>query len=535
MKLIKLINIFKLIDKTSSYIKKIEILVDILKTNTEPDLYNVFFIIDSNDSLKKKIMVSYKILDKIYLELFKISYFKIKELDEEAFCFEFSTFKNINKTKELTIDHIFNIFKKLSEIKGVRSTLKKIELLKTEIMMLDLVELYWFNKILLRKLRIGVNNQLILYAISAFHKEEIGSIKKIYGNCVNLRQIIKAISTPQTTYFNKPIKVMLAKTVTTNVLIKMINTLNYVYEYKYDGFRAIIHINNGNVIKIQSRRMDDITNSLKPIIEKYFKGSIRKIVIDCEICLEEGSFQDISKIIKRKYFKDLTFKLKIFIFDVLYLDRNIINEKYAVRKGLLKSWFLSISKNNTVLKLVEPKGSINSFEGLKKIFANKNMVKFEGLILKDKNSIYELGIRNNKWIKFKKNNFELDLIVTGALKGSGFNKNRYSSFLVECYDEKDKKYKELGFVGTGFKESDLIFLTAELSKIKISEDNGFIRVKPKFIFEVWFQNLQKSKKYNSGFSLRFPAFKKIRVNKPLNEIDSLEKIKKIYYKKIINY
>jgi DNA ligase-1 len=53
-------------------------------------------------------------------------------------------------------------------------------------------------------------------------------------------------------------------------------------------------------------------------------------------------------------------------------------------------------------------------------------------------------------------------------------------------------------------------------------------VKPEMILEISFDSIQKSDRYDSGFALRFPRIKNIRSDKNVTDIDTLQKVRRIY-------
>jgi DNA ligase-1 len=65
------------------------------------------------------------------------------------------------------------------------------------------------------------------------------------------------------------------------------------------------------------------------------------------------------------------------------------------------------------------------------------------------------------------------------------------------------------------------------------EDQGFRRiVEPKVVLEVAFNNMQRSKRHESGFALRFPRILRIRSDKTPEQIDTLERVRELYSKQI---
>lgn len=55
-----------------------------------------------------------------------------------------------------------------------------------------------------------------------------------------------------------------------------------------------------------------------------------------------------------------------------------------------------------------------------------------------------------------------------------------------------------------------------------------VEVKPEVIFEVAFEEIQRSKSYSSGFALRFPRLVRVRDDKALEEADDLDRVASLY-------
>ena len=53
-----------------------------------------------------------------------------------------------------------------------------------------------------------------------------------------------------------------------------------------------------------------------------------------------------------------------------------------------------------------------------------------------------------------------------------------------------------------------------------------MKIKPKIVISVTYQEIQKSPNYNSGWALRFPRFVALRPDKPLSEVADLKEIEK---------
>ena len=51
---------------------------------------------------------------------------------------------------------------------------------------------------------------------------------------------------------------------------------------------------------------------------------------------------------------------------------------------------------------------------------------------------------------------------------------------------------------------------------------------PKIVLEVAFDAIQRSDRHDSGFALRFPRIKRIRTDKSVDQIDTIERVRQIY-------
>jgi DNA ligase-1 len=71
-------------------------------------------------------------------------------------------------------------------------------------------------------------------------------------------------------------------------------------------------------------------------------------------------------------------------------------------------------------------------------------------------------------------------------------------------------------------------MTEKLRAIAIKDEGYRLLVRPEIVLEIAFDSIQKSDRHDSGFALRFPRIKYIRTDKSVNDIDTMEKVQKIY-------
>jgi DNA ligase-1 len=153
-------------------------------------------------------------------------------------------------------------------------------------------------------------------------------------------------------------------------------------------------------------------------------------------------------------------------------------------------------------------------------------------MLKNPKSPYTPGKRGKHWLKLKEVMETLDLVVVGGEWGEGRRSHLIGTFELACRDPTTGRLLRIGKLGTGFTDEDLEELTELFKPLIIKEEGKRVIFKPKIVFEVAYQEIQKSPKYESGFALRFPRFVRIRDDKGVEDADTLDRVKSLYEKQM---
>jgi len=159
----------------------------------------------------------------------------------------------------------------------------------------------------------------------------------------------------------------------------------------------------------------------------------------------------------------------------------------------------------------------------------------EGLMVKKLDAPYKPGARVGHMVKLKETEEPLDLVIVKAEWGEGKRAKWFSSFTLACLDE-NGEFVTIGKVGTGIKEKEsegVTFdeLTKLLKPLVISQKGKIVKVKPKIVVEVAYEEIQKSPTYSSGFALRFPRVLRLRqMERSAEDIATVEYIEDYYYK-----
>jgi len=145
---------------------------------------------------------------------------------------------------------------------------------------------------------------------------------------------------------------------------------------------------------------------------------------------------------------------------------------------------------------------------------------------------YRPGSRVGFGVKIKPVMESLDLVITGAEWGEGKRAKWLTSFTLACRDN-DGNLLEVGKVSTGVKElssqgTSYADFTGLLKPLVVAQKGRSVRLKPRVIIEVNYEEIQKSPSYSSGYALRFPRFIRLREDRSREDIDSLSTIEGLY-------
>ncbi len=556
----KLAELYEELSGTTKRLKKIEILADFLETLHEDDK-EVMYLLEgdiypeyderrigiSNQLAIKAISKSTGTDSKKVLDEWK----KIGDLGEVAKHFTQLRRQSTLQSQILTIKKVLNNLRKLPELEGKGTIDKKLALITELLTSATPVESLYLTRTLIGDLRIGMKESTIRESLAkAFfpknQKEIAPKIQEAIDKSNDLSEVFEACKKKSiknleeiSLQVGKPIKAMLAqKAKSIEDGFKSVGKPCAI-EYKYDGFRLIVH-KKDNEVMLFTRRLENVTKQfpeVKEYILKYVKG--KSFILDSEAVGFNRKtkvytpFQAISQRIRRKYGIDEMQKelpVEVNVFDILYYNgKSMLNEPFEKRSKKVRE----IIKNHPY-KIVYSKQIITSDEKKAKEFYKKALKdNQEGVMFKNLHTKYQPGSRVGHMLKLKPSEKDLDLVITGAEYGTGKRKGWLSSFILSCRGKKANEFLEIGKVGTGIKElidskEGITFdkLNDLLKPLITSEKGKTVKIKPKIIVAITYQEIQHSPNYNSGWALRFPRITALREDKPLSEVADLEEIEK---------
>ena len=151
-------------------------------------------------------------------------------------------------------------------------------------------------------------------------------------------------------------------------------------------------------------------------------------------------------------------------------------------------------------------------------------------MVKDPRAPYKPGRRGREWLKVKKVAATLDCVVTSVESGTGRRAKFYSdyTFAVRA-SATDGTLLNIGKAYSGLTEAEIWRLNEWFLAHTIqSFAHGRVRVvEPQVVLEVAFDLVQPSNRHKSGFALRFPRIVRLRDDKTVAEIDTLDTVRRL--------
>jgi bifunctional non-homologous end joining protein LigD len=232
---------------------------------------------------------------------------------------------------------------------------------------------------------------------------------------------------------------------------------NWVYEIKFDGFRALA-LKDGQKTSLLSRTENDLSQKFPEVTEAVGRLKTESAIVDGEIVALDPQGRSSFQLLQAYDLGQERPPIMFYAFDLLQLNgNNLRGEPLTVRKRELEKL------------LKKPPGVIRYSASLggrpEDLLKQAQKLGLEGLIGKRADSPYESGRRSGAWVKLKLHH-EQEMVIGGYTNPEG-GRSHFGALLIGYY-EKDKLYCA-GKVGTGFNETLLKTLHDRLTGLSQTE------------------------------------------------------------------
>jgi DNA ligase-1 len=434
-------------------------------------------------------------------------------------------------------------------------------------------EAVYLTKIILGDMRTGVSEGVIEMALAEAFNTKVAAIRAarlLVGDldAVAFLAFDNALERAEFRPF-VPLGYMLAQPIMTAQ--EMIDTLAgrpAIAEDKYDGIRAQLHVAPADDspdakprVELFSRGSGEVTWSFPDItapIHAFAAAAHRRFVLDGEIVPMKRSattdpvtlpFSILQKRLRRKNLtpKQLRENPCAFVaFDLLWLDGQLLLDRpLSERREKLQALLHSAPPSNGEQTLppfvLGPSAEVTSPEALDARFTAARNRRNEGLVIKRLDSPYTPGRRGDAWLKLKSHLPTLDVVVVAAERGHGKRRDVLSdvTFAVRKPladpgappapgEPVPFELATIGKAYSGLTDAEIADLTARFKAETLENHGRYHVVQPTVVLEVAFDQITRSERHNSGFALRFPRIARIRTDKTINDIDTLDRVEQIF-------
>jgi bifunctional non-homologous end joining protein LigD len=297
---------------------------------------------------------------------------------------------------------------------------------------------------------------------------------------------------------------------------------DWLFEIKWDGYRAIAFIENGKV-RLVSRNQNELTARYPELKDMPEFIKAKTAILDGEVvALDAEGRASFSLMQQRTGFRPgghravakADVAVLYYAFDLLYLDG------YDWRRVPLKE------RKKKLASLLTTGDSLrysDHYEAQgKALFEIAQQKKLEGILAKKRNSFYEER-RSREWLKIKIRH-RMECVIGGYTDPEG-SRAHFGSLVLGLYD-KQGRLIHVGQVGSGFDQKLLTEISKLLRKIETKKNPFFGEVealrkvtwvKPELVAEIEYAEWTEGANSGSGPKLRAPVFLGLRDDKDPKE------------------
>ena len=430
-----------------------------------------------------------------------------------------------------------------TEIELASGPARKSAILRSLLERADPLTAKYIVKVLGGDLRIGLREGLVEAAIAKAFDRPLDDVKwagMLVGDVGRLAGLARddELGNAALALFH-PLKFMLASPAEDAAEIVTRLGPEVWVEDKYDGIRAQLH-KSGPDVRLYSRDLHDISTGFPEIVEAAgplpWDG-----ILDGEILgWRDGMVLPFIALQGRLGRKSPSAAIQaevpvIFVaFDALAVGAGrdepveaLLREPLTERRHRLDA---------LELPLVEDGGRFTrshlsvaaDVDALEAAFADSRERRNEGLMVKDPESIYAPGRRGLGWLKMKKALATIDCVVVGVEVGHGKRHGVLSDYTFAVRDTQHDKLVNIGKAYSGLTDAEIAEMTRWFEAHTIARYGRYHQVEPTVVVEIAFDVIVRSNRHGSGFSLRFPRIARLRPDKTVDEIDTVETVTALY-------
>jgi len=521
-------DLIKTLDSTNKTTLKVEALTEYFKNAEDKDKVWTIAILSHrrpprpvNTTLMREWASE---LANIPLWLFEESYHIVGDLAETIALVIPKSDSSTEKSLNQFLQEILDLKKKPEDVKK--------EYLFDNWLNLNYYERFVFTKLITGSFRIGVSQKLMTRALAkATEIDEDILAYKLMGNWepskITYNKLI--LEENEEDFLSKPYPFYLAYAIEDEP-DALGDVSEWSAEHKWDGIRSQVIIRNDQLF-VWSRGEELVTDKY-PEFEALVGVVPNGTVIDGEILPfpdgEIGTFNDLQTRIGRKNVsKKLLEKTPVILkaYDILEWEgEDIRNTAFGERREILEELYHEVRSDELPLHLSESI-RFKTWEEAAVERENSREVKSEGLMLKRLDSPYLVGRKKGDWWKWKVDPLTIDAVLTYAMRGHGRRSNLFTDYTFGLWDEEKKELVTFAKAYSGLTDKEFRKLDAWIKRNTLDRFGPVRSVTPHYVFEIAFEGIAESKRHKSGVATRFPRILRWRLDKKIEEANTLDDLK----------
>ncbi len=390
------------------------------------------------------------------------------------------------------------------------------------------MEQFVFNKLITGNFRIGVSQKAMVNALAKTVKLTSSVIAhRISGNWDPVSTSFAELLTETSVSVDhsKPYPFYLAY-----AFEEELETLGdpgeWQAEWKWDGIRGQLIKRNGEIF-VWSRGEELMTDKF-PEYHLLKELLPEGLVLDGEIIpSRDGKPLPFALLQTRIGRKNITKKqlqeapISFFAYDLLEFGGEDWRSRTMMERRRKLEEVVNTLNHEAVL--LSPIIEFYSWDELATVRTNAREMNSEGLMLKRKNSIYQVGRKRGDWWKWKIDPLTIDAVMIYAQKGSGRRSNLYTDYTFAVKD--GDKLVPFTKAYSGLTDKEFGQVDAFVKRNSLEKFGPVRTVKPELVFEIAFEGIAASNRHKSGVALRFPRISRWRKDKKPDEINTIEDLK----------
>ncbi|MEP6997219.1 MAG: ATP-dependent DNA ligase, partial [Betaproteobacteria bacterium] len=307
---------------------------------------------------------------------------------------------------------------------------------------------------------------------------------------------------------------------------------DWLVEWKWDGIRGQL-VKRGGAIWLWSRGEELVTErfpELRELEARIPDGT----VIDGEIVVwKDGRVRSFAMLQTRIGRKSLSPKI-LADAPAAFLAYDLLEEQGAdlrmlpqhARRERLEALVPAIGEEHLQLS---PLMSLPSWDAYARLRTESRSRGVEGFMLKRRDARYGVGRtkESGAWWKWKIDPMTIDAVLIYAQRGHGRRASLYTDYTFAVWSDEaagGRRLVPFAKAYSGLSDAEIHQVDAIIRKTTIEKFGPVRSVTPTLVFELGFEGIARSPRHKSGIAVRFPRILRWRIDKPVDEADTLDSL-----------